>query len=69
MKPELYRLDDDKIFYEYAEKLTDRELQERQVCYIRQIERDTTRIKNNIVFFFYAFIASIVLSLIFVFSN
>ena len=65
MKPELYRHDDDKIFYEYAEKLTDRELQERQVCYIRQIERDTTRIKNNIVFF----IASIVLSLIFVFSN
>ena len=44
---------DDKVFYEYIEKLTDRELQEKQAYYLRNIEKSNIKILSNLQFWFY----------------
>jgi hypothetical protein len=64
MNPENYRNGEEKTFYEYLEKLTDRELQEKQALYLRNIEKTNLSIKNNIQFWFYATIISVALTII-----
>jgi hypothetical protein len=53
-----------KNFYEGIEKLTDRELQEKQAFYLHNINKNNTSIKNNVQFWFYATIICVVLTLI-----
>lgn len=55
---------DDKAFYEYIEKLTDRELQEKQAYYLRNLEKCNLKIIAHLQFWFYAFIISIVIGVI-----
>ena len=43
---------------------TDRELLELQTVFARMTARNSERIKNNVVFFFWLFIASIIASII-----
>ncbi len=51
----------DQILYnEQAEELTDRELQLKQAYYLSQINKNTLSIKNNVQFWFYITIVSIV---------
>jgi hypothetical protein len=59
-----YKDNDDKNFYEFVEKLSDRELQEKQANYLFETNKNTKRIKNNVVFFFYSFVVSIALTLL-----
>lgn len=66
MNPIYHGDQDGKNFYEGIEKLTDREVQERQAFYLRKIERSNERIKLNLQFWFYATIISATLTLLFV---
>jgi hypothetical protein len=50
---------EDKSFYEYIEKLTDRELQEKHAYYLRNIEKTNIKILANLQFWFYFTIACI----------
>jgi 5-formaminoimidazole-4-carboxamide-1-beta-D-ribofuranosyl 5'-monophosphate synthetase len=61
-----YFTDDEKSFYDYIETLTDRELQEKQALYLRDIQKNTLSTKNNVQFFFYFAMVSLVLSSYFV---
>ncbi|QRE14601.1 hypothetical protein, partial [Flavobacterium psychrophilum] len=53
MNPIYHGDKDTKSFYEEIEKLTDRELQERQAFYLRTIARSNHSIKLNLQFWFY----------------
>ncbi|MDR6844533.1 hypothetical protein [Flavobacterium granuli] len=53
MNPIYYGDQESKNFYEGIEKLTDRELQEKQTRLLTQIEKSNTRIKLNLQFWFY----------------
>lgn len=64
MNPSNYRNAEEKTFYEYLEKLTDREVQERQSLYLRNIEKSNERIKLNLQFWFYATIISAALTIL-----
>jgi hypothetical protein len=59
-----YNTDDERKFYENAEKLTDRELQEKQAYYLAQLNKNTLNIKNNVQFWFYATIISTALAIL-----
>jgi len=48
----------------YIEKLTDRELQEKQTYYLSQIYQTNKSIKNNVQFWFYTTIISVALTVI-----
>lgn len=52
----------------YIEKLTDRELQEKQTYYLSQIYLTNKSIKNNVQFWFYATIISSALVILFTFK-
>lgn len=52
----------------YIEKLTDRELQEKQTYYLSQIYLSNKSIKNNVQFWFYATIISSALVILFTFK-
>ncbi len=53
---------EDRPFYEAIKKLNDRELQEKQAFYLRNIQNSNERIKLNLQFWFYFAIASMVIS-------
>jgi hypothetical protein len=53
MNPIYYKDNNSKNFYESIEKLTDRELQEKQTRLLTEIEKSNTRIKLNLQFWFY----------------
>jgi hypothetical protein len=53
MDPIYFKDNESKIFYESIEKLTDRELQEKQTRLLTEIEKSNTRIKLNLQFWFY----------------
>jgi VanZ family protein len=55
---------DDKVFYEYIEKLTDRELQEKQAYYLRNNEKLNIKILSNLQFWFYFTISCLVIGVI-----
>ncbi|AIT65688.1 hypothetical protein [Flavobacterium psychrophilum] len=57
MNPIYHGDKDTKSFYEEIEKLTDRELQERQAFYLRTIARSNHSIKLNLQFWYYFAIA------------
>lgn len=59
MNPLYYGENEDKMKYQELEKLTDRELQERQAFCLMKIERSNERIKLNLQFWFYAAIVSV----------
>jgi len=53
-------ISNDQILYnQQAEELTDRELQLKQAYYLSQINKNTQSIKNNVQFWFYLTILSI----------
>ena len=53
-------MSNDQILYnQQAEELTDRELQLKQAYYLSQINKNTQSIKNNVQFWFYLTILSI----------
>lgn len=53
-------MSNDQILYnQQAEELTDRELQLKQAYYLSQINKNTLSIKNNVQFWFYITIVSI----------
>nr|WP_314867021.1 hypothetical protein [uncultured Flavobacterium sp.] len=53
-------MSNDQILYnQQAEELTDRELQLKQAYYLSQINKNTQSIKNNLQFWFYLTILSI----------
>jgi hypothetical protein len=60
-----YFTDDEKSFYDYIETLTDRELQEKQALYLRNLQKNTLNTKNNVQFFFYFAIVSFAISILF----
>ena len=68
MNPLYYGDNDDKNFYQGLEKLSDRELQERQTLYLKKIEKSNERIKLNIQFWFYATIIIAALSIFILFK-
>lgn len=68
MDPKNYRDQSEKAIYEAFEKLTDRELQEKQALYLRNIEKTNLSIKNNVQFWFYATIIAAALT-IFIISS
>jgi hypothetical protein len=60
----------DQILYnEQAEELTDRELQLKQAYYLSQINKNTLSIKNNVQFWFYLTILSIVAGVFLMLKN
>lgn len=52
---------EDKSFFDYIEKLSDRELQEKQSYYLMNLEKSNRRILLNLQFWFYTFLISIVI--------
>lgn len=60
---------DDKAFYEYIEKLSDRELQEKQAYYLRNIEKTNIRILANLQFWFYLALVGIFIGVMAVLLN
>lgn len=64
MNPLYHGTPEDKSFFQSVEKLSDRELQEKQAHYLWEANKNTKRIKNNVVFFYYAFAVSIAISLL-----
>jgi len=50
-----------KVFLESLKDKSDRELMEKQTLYLRMKQRDTERIKNNVVFFFWVSIVGLCL--------
>ena len=63
MNPFYHGDNDQKSFYQELEKLTDRELQEYQCLKLSNIENNTNRIKNNVIFWFYLSIAITLISI------
>lgn len=57
-----------KAFYETIEKLTDRELQEKQAHYLWNIEKHTRKTYLNVQFFFYLFVLSVIVSFVYMVS-
>jgi hypothetical protein len=64
MNPLYHGDNESKQHYEGLEKLTDRELQEKQAYYLWKIERSNERIKLNLQFWFYLAIVSAALFVI-----
>jgi hypothetical protein len=48
-------------YYDFIEQLTDRELQECQSYYLRNIEENSKNIKKNVQFFFWATLISLLI--------
>lgn len=69
MNPIHYKDNDGRTFYEYIEKLSDRELQEKQAHYLRNIERLNIRILSNLQFWFYFTIASMAIAILILMSK
>lgn len=61
----LYEHEREYVNRNYIEKLTDRELQEKQTYYLSQIYQMNKSIKNNVQFWYYATIISGALVLLF----
>lgn len=68
MRTDLIKTDPERQFYKTTEELTDRELQERQAFYLYEINLNTKKTKENIQFFFYLTIISLIAWLIFIYS-
>lgn len=60
MRPELIKTDNAREFYKTTEELTDRELQEKQTFYLWEINQNTKKTKENLQFFFYFTIVSVI---------
>ena len=61
MNPDYKKTHDEITFYENAEKLTDRELLELQAFYHSQNRKKLESIKDNVQFFFYLTVVSILI--------
>jgi hypothetical protein len=64
MNTEFKKTDEEITFYNKAEKLSDRELQELQAFLLYQNKKNTISIRNNVLFFFYLFIVTAIVSAI-----
>lgn len=60
MRPELIKTDNAREFYKTTEELTDRELLEKQTFYLWEINQNTKKAKENLQFFFYFTIVSVI---------
>ncbi len=60
MRPELIKTDNSREFYKTTEELTDRELLEKQTFYLWEINQNTKKAKENLQFFFYFTIVSVI---------
>lgn len=64
MRPELIKTDNAREFYKTTEELTDRELLEKQTFYLWEINKNTKKTKENLQFFFYFTIVSLLAALV-----
>lgn len=69
MNPDYKKTHDEITFYQNAEKLTDRELLELQAYYNFQNRKNILSIRNNVLFFFYLTIVSIVITALILFNK
>ena len=60
MRSELIKTDNSREFYKTTEELTDRELLEKQTFYLWEINQNTKKAKENLQFFFYFTIVSVI---------